>query len=43
MEFSEYVAARGTALERFAHLPVVQAVTEMDVTVGTPVTQANII
>src|SRR5690606_38260254 len=37
------VAALETALERFAHLPVVQAVTEMDVTVGTPVTQANII
>jgi endo-1,4-beta-xylanase len=33
----------GAALDRFTDLPVVQAVTEMDVTVATPVTQAEII
>ncbi len=31
------------ALTRFAALPVVQAVTELDNTVGTPVTEANLI
>jgi endo-1,4-beta-xylanase len=31
------------ALDRFADLPVVQAVTELDVTLATPVTQAQII
>nr|BFF20436.1 hypothetical protein GCM10025730_39570 [Promicromonospora thailandica] len=31
------------ALERFADLPVTQAVTELDVTTGTPVTQARLI
>jgi len=31
------------ALDRFAPLDVVQAVTELDVTVGTPVTQANLV
>jgi endo-1,4-beta-xylanase len=31
------------ALDAFADLPVVQAVTEMDVTTGTPVTQASLI
>ena len=37
------VSALEAALDRFADLPVVQAVTELDVTVGTPVTEANII
>jgi endo-1,4-beta-xylanase len=32
-----------TALEAFASLPVKQAVTELDVTTGTPVTQARLI
>nr|MDT0660892.1 endo-1,4-beta-xylanase [Micromonospora sp. DSM 115978] len=31
------------ALERFADLPLTQAVTELDVTTGTPVTQARLI
>ncbi len=37
------VTALEAALARFADLPVVQAVTELDVTVGSPVTQANLI
>ncbi|WP_402467040.1 endo-1,4-beta-xylanase [Isoptericola aurantiacus] len=37
------VAALETALERFEDLPVTQAVTELDVTIGTPETQANLI
>ncbi|GAA1987997.1 endo-1,4-beta-xylanase [Isoptericola halotolerans] len=37
------VAALEAAIVRFEHLPLVQAVTELDVTVGTPVTQANLI
>lgn len=43
VSLSTPVAALETALNRFTDLPVVQAVTEMDVTVGTPVTQANLI
>ncbi len=43
VSLSTPVSALETALNRFADLPVVQAVTEMDVTVGTPVTQANLI
>ena len=43
VSLSTPVSALETALDRFADLPVVQAVTEMDVTVGTPVTQANLI
>ncbi|GAB2468391.1 hypothetical protein GCM10027063_05980 [Promicromonospora xylanilytica] len=37
------VSALETALERFADLPVTQAVTELDVTTGTPVTEARLI
>ena len=40
---SRPVATFDAALTRFEDLPVVQAVTELDVTVGTPVTQANLI
>ena len=36
-------ASLDAALTRFADLPVVQAVTELDATVGTPVTEANLI
>lgn len=36
-------ASFDTALTRFSALPVVQAVTELDATVGTPVTEANLI
>jgi len=36
-------SALNAAIERFADLPVTQAVTEMDVTIGTPVTEANLI
>jgi len=37
------VSALDGALGRFADLPVTQAVTELDVTTGTPVTQANLV
>ncbi len=37
------VSSLAAALDRFADMPVVQAVTELDVTVGTPVTQARLI
>jgi len=37
------VSALEAAIVRFADLPVTQAVTELDVTVGTPVTTANLI
>ncbi|WP_164863474.1 endo-1,4-beta-xylanase [Agromyces sp. LHK192] len=37
------VSALEGAIERFADLPVTQAVTELDVTTGTPVTQAKLI
>jgi endo-1,4-beta-xylanase len=37
------IASLDTALARFADLPVTQAVTELDVTVDTPVTEANLI
>ncbi|WP_050758242.1 endo-1,4-beta-xylanase [Xylanimonas cellulosilytica] len=37
------ISSLDAALARFADLPVVQAVTELDVTIGTPVTQANLI
>ncbi|WP_341720738.1 endo-1,4-beta-xylanase [Micromonospora sp. FIMYZ51] len=37
------VSALEAALEAFADLPVTQAVTELDVTTGTPVTQAKLI
>lgn len=37
------VSALDAALDRFEALPVTQAVTEFDVTTGTPVTQANLI
>ncbi|MRG61172.1 polysaccharide deacetylase family protein [Agromyces sp. CFH 90414] len=37
------VSALETAIERFAELPVTQAVTELDVTTGTPVTQAKLV
>ncbi|PZR54264.1 hypothetical protein DNL40_04955 [Xylanimonas oleitrophica] len=37
------VSSLTVALDRFADLPVVQAVTELDVTVGTPVTEANLV
>lgn len=37
------VTALEAAIERFEDLPVTQAVTELDVTVGTPVTQANLV
>ena len=37
------ISALETALETFADLPVIQAVTELDVTTGTPVTQAKFI
>ncbi|HEX6682986.1 MAG TPA: endo-1,4-beta-xylanase [Candidatus Limnocylindrales bacterium] len=37
------VSTLDTALVAFANLPVKQAVTELDVTTGTPVTQANLI
>src|SRR5665647_3481889 len=40
---SKSVADFDAALTKFEDLPVVQAVTEFDVTVGTPVTQANLI
>src|SRR5665648_438555 len=40
---SKSVAGFDAALTKFEDLPVVQAVTELDVTVGTPVTQANLI
>ncbi len=43
VSLSTPIAALEATLERFAALPVVQAVTELDVTVGTPVTQANIV
>ncbi len=43
VSLSTPVPALGAALDRFAGLPVVQAVTELDVTVGTPVTQANLV
>ncbi|WP_418276082.1 endo-1,4-beta-xylanase [Isoptericola jiangsuensis] len=37
------VAALEAAIERFEDLPVTQAVTELDVTVGTPETEANLV
>ncbi|WP_158632515.1 endo-1,4-beta-xylanase [Verrucosispora sp. FIM060022] len=37
------ISALETALETFADLPVTQAVTELDVTTGTPATQAKFI
>ncbi|MEU8261661.1 endo-1,4-beta-xylanase [Micromonospora sp. NPDC048999] len=37
------VSSLEAALDAFADLPVTQAVTEFDVTTGTPVTQANLI
>ncbi|WP_298462366.1 endo-1,4-beta-xylanase [uncultured Cellulomonas sp.] len=37
------VSTLDAALDRFEDLPVVQVVTELDVTTGTPVTQANLI
>ncbi len=37
------ISALDTALSRFEDLPLVQAVTELDVTVGTPVTDARLI
>jgi endo-1,4-beta-xylanase len=37
------VSALAAALSRFSDLDVVQAVTELDVTVGTPVSQASIV
>ncbi|PFG44199.1 endo-1,4-beta-xylanase [Isoptericola jiangsuensis] len=37
------VSALETAIERFEDLPVTQAVTELDVTIGTPETQANLV
>ncbi|WP_141390371.1 endo-1,4-beta-xylanase [Cellulosimicrobium cellulans] len=37
------VSALEGAIERFADLPVTQAVTELDVTTGTPVTQASLV
>ncbi|WP_158281129.1 endo-1,4-beta-xylanase [Promicromonospora sp. AC04] len=37
------VGALDAAIERFADLPVTQAVTELDVTTGTPVSQARLI
>ncbi|MDG4765757.1 endo-1,4-beta-xylanase [Solwaraspora sp. WMMD406] len=37
------VASLEAALETFAELPVTQAVTELDVTTGTPVTEARLI
>ncbi|WFE20645.1 endo-1,4-beta-xylanase [Solwaraspora sp. WMMD937] len=43
VSLSTPVGSLETTLERFAGLPVVQAVTELDVTIGTPVTQANLI
>jgi endo-1,4-beta-xylanase len=43
VSLSTPVANLGAALDRFATLPVIQAVTELDVTVGTPVTEPNLI
>ncbi|KGM16302.1 endo-1,4-beta-xylanase [Actinotalea fermentans] len=43
VSLSTPVASLAAALDRFATLPVVQAVTELDVTVGSPVTQANLV
>jgi endo-1,4-beta-xylanase len=43
LSLSSAVPTLDTALAAFDSLPVVQAVTEMDVTTGTPVTQANLI
>ncbi len=37
------VSSLQSALDRFAGLGLLQAVTELDVTVGTPVTQANLV
>ncbi|MCK0117885.1 endo-1,4-beta-xylanase [Isoptericola sp. S6320L] len=37
------VSALEVALERFEDMPVTQAVTELDVTIGTPETQANLV
>jgi endo-1,4-beta-xylanase len=37
------VSALEGAIERFADLPVTQAVTELDVTTGTPVTEAKLV
>ncbi|WP_213455511.1 endo-1,4-beta-xylanase [Rhizomonospora bruguierae] len=37
------ISSLGAALDRFTDLPVLQAVTELDVTLSTPVTQAAII
>ncbi|WP_435736825.1 endo-1,4-beta-xylanase [Cellulosimicrobium sp. PMB13] len=37
------VSALEGAIDRFADLPVTQAVTELDVTTGTPVTQAGLV
>ncbi len=37
------VSALAAALARFEDLPVVQAITELDVTTGTPVTQAKLV
>ncbi|AVT37275.1 hypothetical protein C6W10_13290 [Plantactinospora sp. BB1] len=43
VSLSTPTASLGAALAAFADLPVIQAVTELDVTTGTPVTQANLI
>ncbi len=43
VSLSTPVSALAAAFDRFAALPVKQAVTELDVTVGSPVTQANLI
>lgn len=43
VSLSTPVAALEAAIVRFADLPVTQVVTELDVTVGTPVTEANLI
>jgi len=43
VSLSTPVPSLAAALDRFATLPVVQAVTELDVTVGSPVTQANLV
>ncbi|WTM14637.1 endo-1,4-beta-xylanase [Isoptericola halotolerans] len=37
------ISALGAAIDRFADLPVTQAVTELDVTTGTPETEARLV
>ncbi|MFI2103228.1 endo-1,4-beta-xylanase [Isoptericola sp. NPDC019693] len=43
VSLSTPVSALEAALDRFADLPVTQAVTELDVTTGTPVTEARLV